>query len=279
MDHDDALRLVENSLDRPSAARVYDYVIGGTHNYAIDREFAEKVRRRIPIIADYCKTCRLFLGRAVRRCIDLGVTQFIDIGSGLPTAGNVHDVADAARPERDTRVVYIDNEPIALAHSTLLLAESADPQRHKAIAADLLRPDDLWERVHQTGIINLQQPVAVIINAVLHFVRDTEDPDWVLDYYRQLCPPGSLLVLSQMTNENPRSEDERQALVDLVSYYDSTTNPVQLRTTEEFGRFFGNWEMLPPGLVYAPAWHPDDKTLFTETPSESRIIAGMARKP
>jgi O-methyltransferase involved in polyketide biosynthesis len=275
---DEALREIEDSLDRPSAARIYDYFIGGGTNYAIDREFARTVRQRIPLIGEYCKTSRQFLGRAVRHCAELGVRQFVDIGSGLPTAGNVHEVADQARPGFDSRVLYIDNEPVALAHSTLLLADTADPGRHKAIVADFLRPEDLWERVAESGIIDLRTPIALVINAVLHFVRDNEKPDALLDFYRQRLAPGSLLVLSQMTHENPRDEDERRALADLVAYYDETTNPAQLRTTAEFARFFGDWEMLDPGLVYAPAWHPDSSTLFAEVPSQSRVLGGVARK-
>jgi len=277
--HDEALRAVESSLDRPSAARVYDYFLGGTTNYAIDREFAEKVRQRIPLISDYCRTSRQFLGRAVRRCAELGVTQFLDIGSGLPTEGNVHDVADRARPSRDTRVLYVDNEPIALAHSTLLLADTADPARHQALAADFMRPADLWRRVRASGLLDLRQPVALVINAVMHFVKDEDDPDTVLDFYRRSLAPGSLLVLSQMTNENPRSDEERQALIDLVDYYQGTTNPAQLRPTAEFARFFGDWELLEPGLVYAPAWHPDSATVFAAAPSQSRVIGGVGRKP
>ncbi|MBK1786977.1 SAM-dependent methyltransferase [Prauserella cavernicola] len=276
--HDDALRAVESSLDRPSAARVYDYFIGGDTNYAIDRAFAEQVRERVPLIGEYCKTSRQFLGRAVRRCAELGIRQFVDIGSGLPTAGNVHDVADDARPEFDTRVVYIDNEPIALAHSTLLLADTADPDRHQAIAADLLRPTELWERVRDTGLIDRGEPVALLVNAVLHFIKDEQDPDSLLEFYRDVLPTGSLLVLSQMTNENPVSDAERQALADLVDYYENTTNPGQLRTTAEFARFFGGWDLLEPGLVYAPAWHPDDDTVFATVPSESRVLGGVAVK-
>lgn len=277
--HDDALRAVESSLDRPSAARVYDYFLGGGTNYAIDREFAAKIRERVPLIGQYMRTSRQFLARAVRHCAELGVTQFLDIGSGLPTEGNVHDVADRTRPQRDTRVVYVDNEPIALAHSTLLLADTADENRHRAIAADLMRPEELWERVHETGIIDFSQPVALIVNAVLHFVKDADDPDGILAAYRRALAPGSMLVLSQMTDENPRSEDERQALRDLLAYYEETTNPAQLRSTEEFARFFGDWELLEPGLVYAPAWHPDaEGTVFASAPSESRVIGGVARK-
>ncbi|WP_236792857.1 SAM-dependent methyltransferase [Amycolatopsis sp. GM8] len=277
--HDEALRAVESSLDRPSAARVYDYFLGGDTNYAIDREFAHKLRERVPLIGQYMRTSRQFLGRAVRHCAQLGVTQFVDIGSGLPTAGNVHDVADEARPQLDTRVVYIDNEPVALAHSTLLLADSADPDRHCAIAGDMLKPDELWELVRGTGVIDLRQPVALVVNAVLHFIKDDADPDSILAAYREMLAPGSLLVLSQMTNENPRSDEERQALTDLVAYYEHTTNPGQLRTTDEFARFFGDWELLEPGLVYAPAWHPDGHTVFSAAPSESRVIGGVARKP
>ncbi|GAA5171465.1 SAM-dependent methyltransferase [Amycolatopsis dongchuanensis] len=277
--HDEALRAVEGSLDRPSAARVYDYFLGGDTNYAIDREFAHKIRARLPLIGQYMRTSRQFLARAVRRCAELGVTQFVDIGSGLPTAGNVHEVADETRPQRDSRVVYIDNEPVALAHSTLLLADTADPDRHRAIAGDLLQPDLVWERVLETGLIDLTRPVALVVNAVLHFIKDETGPDSVLAAYRDALAPGSLLVLSQMTNENPRSDDERQALADLVAYYEQTTNPGQLRTTAEFARFFGDWDLLEPGLVYAPAWHPDEETVFAAAPSESRVIGGVGRKP
>jgi O-methyltransferase involved in polyketide biosynthesis len=276
---DDAAQAVKSSLDRPSAARVYDYFIGGSTNYAVDREFAELVRRRVPLIGDYCKTSRRFLGRAVRECARAGITQFVDIGSGLPSAGNVHEVADETRPDEDTHVLYIDNEPIALAHSTLLLAATADPARHHAIAADFLEPETLWAGVVESGIIDVELPIALVINAVMHFVRDDEGPDGLLAFYREKLAPGSLLVLSQMTNENPVNDDERQALLDLIEYYDTTTNPGVLRTKAEFARFFGDWPLLEPGLVYAPAWHPDAETLFADSPSESRVIGGVARKP
>ena len=276
---DEALRAVEASLDRPSAARVYDYFIGGTTNYAIDRMFAEKVRERLPLIGEYCRTSRQFLGRAVRQSVREGIRQFVDIGSGLPTAGNVHEVADDERPEHDVSVLYLDNEPVALAHSQVLLADTADEDRHQAIAADLLQPAELWGRVADSDVIDVRKPVALIVNAVLHFIKDEQDPDGVLEYYRKQLAPGSLLILSQMTNENPVDDNERQALADLIEYYESTTNPGILRTKAEFERFFGGWPLLEPGLVYAPAWHPDADTLFAKSPSESRVIGGVARKP
>lgn len=277
-----SLRPPQDSIDKPSAARVYDYFIGGSHHYAIDRELANKIAARLPLIPQFAVTCRQFLGRAIRYCAEQtngGMTQFVDIGSGLPTTGNVHEVADQARPQRDTRVLYIDNEPIALAHSQILLADSADTQRHKAIAGDLLRPADLWTEVARAGIIDFRKPIVLVINAVLHFIKDEQGPDPAMAFYRKRAAPGSMLVLCQVTNENPADEEERQALLDLVEYYESTTNPGQLRTSEEFRRFFGDWDLVEPGLVYAPAWHPDEHTVFAGDPSKSRIIAGVARKP
>jgi O-methyltransferase involved in polyketide biosynthesis len=274
----EVLRAIEESLDRPSAARVYDYFLGGDHHYAIDQAFGEKVAALVPVIPQTAVTLRQFLMRAVRYCSQAGITQFVDIGSGLPTQGNVHEVADEARPEHDTCVVYIDNEPIALAHSQILLADTADENRHRAIAGDLLQPTDLWHRVLNTGIIDPSRPVALVINAVLHFIKDDQGPDAAVEYYRKRLAPGSMLVMSQVTNENPADDDERQALADLVEYYESTTNPGQMRSSAEFERFFGGWELAEPGLVYAPAWHPDKDTVLANDPSKSRVIAGVARK-
>jgi O-methyltransferase involved in polyketide biosynthesis len=278
-DDDEVLTELEISVDRPSAARVYDYFLGGTHNYAIDRQFAERILDRVPIFADMALTCRQFLGRAVRFCAAAGVRQFVDIGSGLPTQGNVHEVADETRPEHDSRVVYVDNEPIALAHSQVLLAETADPNRHCAIAGDLLKPFDLWDRVLETGVINHREPIAVVINAVLHFVNDEDRPHEVVAYYREQVVPGSMLVLSHITTQNPSNEDEKRAMREVQARYEATTNPGQGRTTEEFAAFFGDWVVEEPGVVYAPAWQPDSHTISVDKPGRTHVLAGVARKP
>jgi O-methyltransferase involved in polyketide biosynthesis len=276
---DEALRGAGASINKPSGARVYDYYLGGNHHYAIDEMFGRKVQARVPLVTQAALTCRQFLGRAVRYCANAGITQFVDIGSGLPTEGNVHEVADQARPERDTRVVYIDNEPITLMHSQILLADTAQEHRHQAIAADLRQPADLWRQVLRTRIIDRNRPIALIINAVLHFIKDEQDPDSALAYYRERLAPGSMLVLSQLTSENPDGHDEWHALTEVVEYYETTTNPGQARTSEEFSRFFGDWTLVAPGLVYAPAWHPEKGIAFADAPSKSMIIAGVARKP
>ena len=274
----DAMRSLEGSLDRPSAARVYDYFLGGTRNYAIDRVFADKVRAALPIIAPAARTCRQFLGRAVHHCVDAGIRQFVDLGSGLPTEGNVHEVADTASGAGDTRVVYVDNEPVALAHSQILLAETADPTRHHAIAGDLLRPRELWKEIRKTGLVTPDEPVGLVINAVLHFIDDDQDPAGALDYYRAQLPPGSMLVLSHITTQSPVDDAEREAMDYVAAQYESTTNPGLSRTAAQFARFFGDWPLEEPGVVYAPAWHPDDRTLFADDPPRTHVLAGVARK-
>jgi O-methyltransferase involved in polyketide biosynthesis len=274
----DTMRSLEGSLDRPSAARVYDYFLGGTRNYAIDRMFADKVRAALPIIAPAARTCRQFLGRAVHHCVAAGIRQFVDLGSGLPTEGNVHEVADAASGAGDTRVVYVDNEPVALAHSQILLAETADPTRHHAIAGDLLRPRELWKEIRATGLVDPDEPVGLVINAVLHFIDDDQDPAGALDYYRAQLPPGSMLVLSHITTQNPVDDEEREAMDFVAAQYESTTNPGLSRTAAQFAQFFGDWPLEEPGVVYAPAWHPDDRTLFADDPPRTHVLAGVARK-
>lgn len=271
--------LLAGSVNRPSAARVYDYLIGGGHCFAIDREFAEaKLKPLLPRIADYAMENRLWMARVVRWALGQGYRQFVDIGSGLPSAGNVHEIADQCRPERDVTVVYVDNEPIAHAHGQLILKENGDPQRHVALQADLLDSRWLWLQVEKSGLIDLGEPVVLLIAAVLHFVKDEQDPDIHLDYYRDQLPGRSLLALSTMTNENPSSEEEAEALRRLVAFYEETTNPGQLRTRGEFAHFFGDWPLLAPGLVYVPDWHPDGITRFSDEPSASRILGGVARK-
>ena len=279
MAHQDDLTALRNSLDRPSAARVYDYLLGGTRNYAIDRVFADKVRAVLPIIADSAKTCRQFLGRAVRHCVDSGITQFVDLGSGLPTEGNVHEVADAASQPGTTRVVYVDNEPIALAHSRVLLADTADPDRHHAIGGDLLDARDVWQQVMGTGLIDVDRPVGLVINAVLHFIEDDRGPAEALDYYRARLCPGSMLVLSHVTTQDPADNAEKQAMRDTQALYEGTTHPGLSRTAAELARFFGDWTLEEPGIVYAPAWHPDRRTLSAHRPQRTRVLAGVARKP
>ena len=272
-------------LDRPSVARVYDYYLGGNANWAIDREFGARVLGEFPLLRPIAVANRLFLHRAVRHLVKLGIRQFVDVGSGVPTMGNTHAVADEVAP--DSRVVYIDNEPVAVAHSKVLLEEHGDPARHAAINADLRDPELLWAEVEETGVIDFSQPVALLMIAVLH-VQQT-GPDGkdmgaeVMARYRDLLPAGSYLGLSHITDDGvPPALDEK--LIKLKEMYDARSSPVIWRKQPEFRELFGDFELIEPGVTWTPLWHPEDTgpnspTIEFDEPNEATIIVGVARKP
>lgn len=273
-------------LENPSIARIYDFLLGGTANWAIDREFGKRLLTVVPLLRPIAKANRLFLHRAVRYLIRQGVEQFIDIGSGVPTMGNTHEVADELAPE--SRVVYIDNEPVAVAHSQVLLDQYGDPKRHAVISADLRRPDELWRGVESTGVIDFRKPVALLMIAVLHIQQEGPDgTDWGESYvarYRELLRPGSYLALSHVTDEGvPAAMDND--LVDLKALYDSgSSSKVIWRSRTAIESMFGDFQMCDPGLTWTPLWHPEETSSIApvisfETPNESVILAGVGRKP
>lgn len=266
----DGLRL---SVDRPSPARVYDYVLGGSHNYAIDREFAEAQLALMPDLRISMRANRAFLGRAVRYAVEAGIRQFVDIGSGLPTEGNVHEVADEAAPG-ECSVVYLDNEPIARAHADILLADTADPDRHRALLADYFDYIQLWQQVLATGILDPAEPVCLLLVGMLHFMQPERQPEVPLAYYRSKLVPGSMLVISHGA---PRPGDEGAHAV--VDNYRRTSNPMHLRTADELTPFFGGWPLVEPGIVLAPAWRPDPTTPFANEPTRALMLTGVAKRP
>jgi O-methyltransferase involved in polyketide biosynthesis len=270
----DSLDALQASVDRPSSARVYDYILGGTHHYAIDRDFAERQLATMPEFGAGLRANRAFLGRAVRYALDQGVRQFVDIGSGLPMVGNVHEVADEFAPGR-SRVVYIDNEPIVQAHADILLAESADPDRHRALLGDYFDYADLWNEVVSTGVIEPDEPVCLLIVGILHFLPPGRNPLVPLRYYRDRLPRGSLLVLSH--NALTENGDERQ--YEVQRNYQQTNTPMHLRTRTEFAEFFGGWELVEPGVTWAPDWRPDSTTRHTGRAGAAPVLAGVARRP
>jgi O-methyltransferase involved in polyketide biosynthesis len=261
-------------ISRPSVARVYDYILGGANNFAVDREFAKLQLATFPDVRLAMVTNREFLGRAVRAAVDAGIRQFVDIGSGLPSAGNVHEIADQADPTRSCRVVYLDNEPIAVQHASILLARSADPTRHHALDADFHDYESLWRRVLATGLIDLSEPVCLLAVALLHFMPPDTHPEIALGYYRDQLPAGSWLVFSHVSNDEQPSEAAAQA----VANYARSTNPVVFRTRAEFAEFFGDFTVVEPGLVWAPQWRPDQPLDRYDDPARSKILAGVAHK-
>lgn len=271
-------------LEHPSVARVYDWYLGGTANWAIDREFGERVLTAFPLLRPIAMANRLFLHRAVRHLVGLGVRQFVDIGSGVPTMGNTHQVADEAAP--GCKVVYIDNEPVAVAHAQVLLEQHGDPARHAAINADLRNPDRLWQRVIETGVIDLDEPIALLLIAVLHVQQP--GPDGVdvgpaaLARYRELLPAGSYLAVSHITDDGvPEKVGER--LIELKRMYDTSSSPVIWRSQSDIRALLGDFELVEPGMSWTPSWHPEESSdtapvIEFETPNESVIWAGVGRK-
>lgn len=271
-------------LEHPSVARIYDYLLGGEANWAIDRRFGQQALNQLPLLRPIAMSNRLFLHRAVRYLARRGVRQFIDIGSGVPTMGNTHEVADEIAP--DSRVVYIDHEPVAVAHSQVLLERHGDPERHAVINADFRAPERLWQRALETGVINLDEPVAVLVIAVLHVQQPGPDgtdvsPQAVAEY-RDLLPQGSYLALSQVTDDGiPAELDEDLAA--LKGIYDRSSSPVVWRSQPDIQALFGDLEMVEPGLTWTASWHPEETSenspnIHFATPNESVIQAGIGKK-
>ena len=268
-----SLELLRRSIDRPSAARVYDCILGGDHHFGIDREFAERQLEVMPDLRRAMITNRRFLGRAVHYAVSRGLRQFVDIGSGLPTVGNVHEVANRQAPGQ-CRVVYVDNEPVAHAHADLLLAGTADTQRHRAVHADYLEYSALWRDVLDTGVIDPAEPVCLLVVAMLHFIAPEQEPEIAMEFYRRQLPPGSLLVISHGCDEL-----DDPGIQQVVRNYAQTATAAHLRTRDEIAAFFGDLELVEPGLVWTPEWGETVQDQWSGPPARSRYLAGVARKP
>nr|WP_199748975.1 SAM-dependent methyltransferase [Amycolatopsis sp. WAC 01376] len=277
-------------MGKPSVARVYDYYLEGTASWAIDRKFGDRVLGEFPMLRPIAKANRVFLHRVIRHLLRLGVTQFIDIGAGLPTMQHAHQVADDVAPGK-ARVVYVDYEPVAVTHSQALLEEHGDPRRHAAVHADLRAPDRLWAKVAEQKILDLDEPVAVLLIAVLHVQQpasprsgDTGDVGPAsVERYRELVPSGSYLAISHITDEGVPPEYEKP-LVKLKELYDSGSSPVIWRNHGEIRELFGDFDLLPPGLTWTTQWHPEDASpaepeITFATPNGSLILGGVGRKP
>ncbi|WP_309111170.1 SAM-dependent methyltransferase [Saccharothrix sp.] len=258
----------EIDLTRPSAARVYDYYLGGAHNFAVDREMAARAVAMWPDLPLIMQANRAFLRRAVRHCVAAGVRQFLDLGSGIPTAGNVHEVARSAAP--DARVVYVDVDPVAVAHSRFILGD--DPAT-RVVQADLRRPDLLLDHPEVRSLLDFEQPVAVMMVAVLHFVPDADDPAGVVAGYLGALAPGSFLVLSHATHEGqPDKAEEHQEL------YRRTATPMTMRSRAEVSALLDGLDVVDPGVVYLPLWRPESLDEVDERPERFTGLAAVARK-
>jgi hypothetical protein len=253
----------------PSVSRIYDYYLGGSHNFEVDREAARKAMEFMPGLPKIMQANRAFMRRAVRYAVDRGITQFLDIGSGIPTFGNVHEVAQAASP--GARVVYVDHDPVAVAHSQAVLDgnENAD-----VVAADLLKPQDILTSPQVSRLLDLDRPVALLLVAILHFVEDADDPYGAVAQLSDALAPGSMLVLTHASYEGIPLPAERAG--GAVDVYKDIRNPLIMRSREEIARFFEGYDMVEPGLVPMPHWRPDTAP-EDEDPYAFSGFAGVGR--
>ncbi|KOU58992.1 hypothetical protein ADK57_35585 [Streptomyces sp. MMG1533] len=254
----------------PSVSRIYDYYLGGSHNFEVDREAARKAMEFMPGLPKVMQANRAFMRRAVRFAADAGITQFLDIGSGIPTFGNVHEVAQAVRPE--AHVVYVDHDPVAVAHSESVLAGN---EGAGVVAADLRKPQEILASPEVQRLIDLNRPVALLLVAILHFVEDADDPYGAVDELRDALAPGSLLLLTHASYEGiPLPAERADGAVDV---YKDIRNPLIMRSREEIARFFEGYDMVEPGLVSPPHWRPDTAP-EDEDPYAFSGFAGVGRK-
>ena len=242
-----APELIDTATAHP--ARMYDYYLGGKDNYQVDRDAAEEVMAIMPQTRMAARANRDFLGRVVRHLTELGVRQFLDVGTGIPSPGNTGEVAHSVAP--DARIVYVDNDPIVLAHADALLAK-ADRGRTTVIGGDLREPHSILGNPRVDEVLDFTEPIAVLLVAVLHFVREDENPYGVVRALMDAVPAGSYLALSHATGDfDPDSAREG------VRAYTQAGARFVPRSRTQFAAFFEGTQLLEPGIVQVPYWRPD----------------------
>ncbi|MFI1758859.1 SAM-dependent methyltransferase [Streptomyces sp. NPDC020571] len=253
----------------PSVSRIYDFYLGGSHNFEVDREAARRAMEFMPGLPKIMQANRAFMRRAVRFAADEGIDQFLDIGSGIPTFGNVHEVAGRSRP--GARVVYVDHDPVAVAHSEAVLAGHDDAD---VVAGDLRKPREILASPQVERLIDLNRPVALLLVAILHFVEDEDDPYAAVAELSDALAPGSLLVLTHASYEGIPLPAERAG--GAVDVYKDIRNPLIMRSRDDIARFFEGYDMVEPGLVPMPRWRPEEEP-EDEDPYAFSGFAGVGR--
>jgi SAM-dependent methyltransferase len=253
-----------NDPARPAAARIYDYLLGGKDNYAVDRAAAERVLTVAPDQRQLARANRAFAIRAVGALASAGIRQFVDLGTGFPTSPSVHEAARQAAP--GARVVYVDYDPLVHVHNTALLAQD---DQVVSVQADIRQPETILEHPDLNRLIDFGQPVGVLCVAVLHLVPDAEDPEGIVARFRDALCPGSYLALSQFT-----SDSDPDAMAELRAVAAGTAVETYFRPRERILRFFDGFEVVPPGLTDVEKWRQDGAA-----PTRLKIAGAVGRKP
>ena len=259
--------------ERPSPARIYDAFLGGTHNFASDRAVAEQAIAVLPKLPDIMRANRAFLQRAVRFATAAGIDQFIDLGSGIPTVGNVHEVARQDNPA--ARVVYVDVDPVAVLHSQAILDDDPQGANIVVLQADLRDPKRIVGDPAVRALIDFDRPVCLLMVFVLHFIADSDALEQAMETYRDTFAPGSLWAISHGTDEGRPEET-----VQLGRLYARTGSPLIPRSSRELRRLIGDWEPVDPGIVYGPLWRPDSRSVdrAEDRADEYATLALVARR-
>jgi len=256
-------------LEQPSQARIHDYLLGGSLNFAADREAARRLLERVPEAALGAQANRAFLRRAVCFLVDAGVRQFLDIGSGIPNRGNVHEVAQELAPE--CRVAYVDIDPVAVMHGRQVLAGN---DRTVVVQADARRPDRILAHPDVRCLLDLTQPVAVLLVSVLHYIPDTDDPAGIVAGLRDAVTPGSYLALTHLISDHKPDLSQ-----DLPPVGEPGGMYAILRPEASVRRYFAGFDLVEPGFVDVLTWRPDGPGRPDGDPVRSCLHVGVGRKP
>ncbi|MYS25154.1 S-adenosyl methyltransferase [Streptomyces sp. DvalAA-14] len=257
-------------LTVPSVSRIYDYFLGGSHNFEVDREAARIALQALPGIPKIGQANRAVMRRAVRWATDRGISQFLDIGSGIPTFGNVHEVAHAANPA--SRVVYVDNDPVAVAHSRAVLDGN---EGATVVAADLRDPRSVLDNEETRRMLDFDRPVALMLVAVVHFLPDEDGPAEIIATLRDALAPGSVMVITHASMENGPTPTGQRGV---QQAYRRTATPLIMRSAAELEPFFSGFEIVEPGIVPLPFWRPDAPFGDDDEPAVLHGLAGVGLK-
>jgi hypothetical protein len=257
----------------PNVARIYDYILGGKDNFAADRQAAQQLLAALPDIAGVVRDNRAFIGRVVRFLAgEAGIRQFLDLGAGLPTQNSVHEIAQAIAP--DTRVVYVDNDPVVRSHGQALL-ESRETAGF--VLGDLRRPAEILQHPEVLARLDFSQPVGVLCVCALHFVPDEEKPRQIVGGYRDALAPGSYLAITHGISAATPDDDPDGVVESVRNVYQTASAQMHVRPVKEIERFFSGFEILDPGVVWMANWRPDPGV--RPAGRANSLYGGVGRKP
>nr|WP_042193939.1 SAM-dependent methyltransferase [Kibdelosporangium sp. MJ126-NF4]CTQ95521.1 hypothetical protein [Kibdelosporangium sp. MJ126-NF4] len=261
--------------ETPNASRMYDYYLGGAMNFTADRELAERAKTVLPCTPALARLNRSWLRRVVHACLDEGIDQFLDLGSGIPTVGNVHEIVQRRVP--DAKVVYVDYDATAVTHAQKLLQGN---ENAGIVHADIRDPDSVLQSAEVGRLLDFQRPMGLLMVGILLYVGDEYDPGGLVATYRDACVPGSLLPISVITTQIVAEQDPvtHKQILDLIGVYDDASEQIHTRSPDDMKSWFTGMDLLEPGITTLPQWRPDG-SLEADNDSEARLlgIGGLGR--